>query len=80
MTLYKTKMQVGDFMGMLRILVAYCIIGTLSILISLFFRFHISLVIMNTTTIESLDPANVEENKVRLLNIFSVDSLINSLD
>lgn len=65
MTLYKTRLQVGNFMEMILILIAYAIIGTLSILITLFFRFHLSLVLMNTTTIESLDPANVEDNKVR---------------
>lgn len=70
-TLYKTNLKAGNFLEMLIILVAYGIIGTLSVLITLFFRFHISLVLINTTTIESLDPANLEDNKVRFFQIIS---------
>ncbi len=66
MTIYKTKFRVQNFMNLLLILLAYSIIATLSVLISLFFRFHLSLVLMNSTTIESLDPANLEDNKVRI--------------
>ena len=67
MTLYKSRLRIVNFANTFIILLAYGIIFTLSILISLFFRFHLSLVLMNTTTIESLDPANIEDNKVRFI-------------
>jgi len=66
LTLYKTRMQIGNYASIVLILLAYGIIITLTVLISLFFRFHVSLVLQNLTTIESLDPANVEDNKFRL--------------
>ena len=70
MTLYKYRLKIVNFANVILILLAYGIITTLSILITLFFRFHLSLVLMNTTTIESLDPANIEDNKVRSLKFF----------
>jgi len=45
------------------ILASYAMIATLSVLITLFFKFHLKLVFINTTTIESLDKQNVESNK-----------------
>jgi len=66
LTLYKTRLQITNYANIIVILLAYGIILTLTVLISLFFRFHVSLVLQNLTTIESLDPASAEDNKFRL--------------
>ena len=63
------RLQTANLTNIVIILSAYGIIVTLSVLISLFLKFHISLVLTNTTTIESLDPANSEDNKVIFLKI-----------
>ncbi len=53
------------------IIIAYGITLTLSCLISLFFKFHVQLVLSNSTTIESLDKEHKEEYaKVRERFIF----------
>ena len=64
------RLQTANLASIIVILSAYGIIVTLSILITLFFKFHISLIFTNTTTIESLDPANSEDNKV-IFNLFT---------
>jgi hypothetical protein len=51
------------------ILVAYFIITVLTFLNSLFFRFHIKLVLKNMTTIETLDPE--QKNKNRVCNLIN---------
>jgi hypothetical protein len=43
--------------------VSYGINVTLSVLITLFFKFHVKLVVDNSTTIESLDKEKIKENK-----------------
>ena len=63
------RLQTANLTNIVIILSAYGIIVTLSVLISLFLKFHISLVLTNTTIIESLDPANSEDNKVIFLKI-----------
>lgn len=45
------------------LLTGYTMIMTLTILITMFFKFHVSLIFINTTTIESLDKQNIEYNK-----------------
>jgi palmitoyltransferase len=47
------------------IFIAYGIILVISVLNTLFFKFHIKLVLQNTTTIESLDTEFVKKNKVK---------------
>jgi hypothetical protein len=45
------------------VLLSYSINFTLSILITLFLKFHVNLIINNSTTIESLDKEKIKENK-----------------
>ena len=48
------------------IIIAYIVTLVLCVLNSMFFKYHIKLVLVNSTTIESLDPENKENVKVRL--------------
>jgi len=53
------------------VLIAYGVIITLTFLITMFFKFHVELVLKNSTTIESLDKEHKEEySKVRIFIIF----------
>lgn len=66
--IYKERLKTKDLWASASILFAYAITFTLSILIVLFFKFHINLVLINTTTIESLDKQNIEANKKVILD------------
>ena len=46
------------------VLPAYTIVLVLTVLNSMFFKYHLQLVLNNSTTIESLDPENKENTKV----------------
>lgn len=61
--IYKERLQSKNLLEATLILIGYSITLTLSILIILFFKFHVKLVLVNTTTIESLDKQNLELNK-----------------
>jgi palmitoyltransferase len=61
--IYKQRLLYKDIIRALVVVVGYSIIAALSVLITLFFKFHLGLVARNSTTIESLDKKNVEENK-----------------
>ena len=61
--IYKERLNYKNMPRAAMLLIGYSMIATLSILITLFFKFHVKLVTINTTTIESLDKANVESNK-----------------
>ncbi len=63
MDIYKEKMKLKDMTHSGLILFGYSVTLTLSFLILCFFRFHVKLVMINTTTIESLDKANIESNR-----------------
>lgn len=49
------------------VVIAYSIILVLCVLNSMFFKYHVKLVLSNSTTIESLDPENKENAKVKTL-------------
>lgn len=72
--IYTIKFKYTVFLEKLTSLLAFTINFILSVMILFFFKFHVSLVIYNTTTIESLDPAIWSENKVRILCNFSLSS------
>lgn len=61
--IYKQKLQYKEVFRATSILVGYAIILTLSFLITMFFKFHVNLVLRNSTTIESLDKKEVNEYK-----------------
>jgi hypothetical protein len=63
---YLNRLQYSEIYRALIILPAYLIILIISVLITLFLKFHVSLVINNTTTIEALDPIVWVENKFKL--------------
>ncbi len=66
--IYKGTMLYEHMLRAGLILIAYAIITTLSVLITLFFKFHIGLVLRNSTTIESLDKDHIAENaKVEII-------------
>ena len=53
--------------------ISYSVCVILSILISLFFKFHVNLIIDNSTTIESLDKEKVNENrKVKIIKNYLI--------
>lgn len=52
------------------IIPAYLLIIVLTVLNTMFFKYHVLLVLNNSTTIESLDPENKENTKVSLLVLF----------
>lgn len=52
--------------------VCYGVNVTLSILITMFFKFHVKLVLNNSTTIESLDKEKIKENLKVRKNLFSI--------
>jgi hypothetical protein len=54
------------------ILVAYAIVVTLGVLITMFFKFHLGLVLKNSTTIESLDKEHIQENMKVFMGLFSL--------
>jgi palmitoyltransferase len=65
------KLRYSDHIRAGIIVIAYGIITTLSILISMFFKFHVNLVLNNSTTIESLDKEHASEyKKVYLINFY----------
>jgi palmitoyltransferase len=63
---YHLKASYTEIFRVFIILPAYTIVLVISILITIFFRFHLSLVLHNTTTIEALDPLVWVENKFNL--------------
>lgn len=63
---FEYRLQYNEIYRAFIILPAYIIILVISILIMLFLKFHITLVLNNTTTIEALDPIVWVENKFRL--------------
>ena len=67
---YSMKLRAG------LIIVGYGVNLTLSILITMFFKFHVQLVIKNSTTIESLekDQKNIMENK-KVYNYFFLNRI-----
>jgi len=69
MDLYKYRLKINDLLRAGTVLTAYAINMTLSILITLFFKFHVRLILINTTTIESLDKQNLESNKKVIIDI-----------
>ena len=72
MNIYKERLAYRDLYRASMMLSSYAMIATLSVLISLFFKFHFKLVLINTTTIESLDKQGSESNqKVNLTLTFS---------
>ena len=71
--LYTINFKYTIVLAKLQALIAFTINFILSVLILFFFKFHVSLVVYNTTTIESLDPSVWHENKVKLwLFMFSL--------
>jgi len=63
---YHLKLQYKDMYRVLLVIPAYLVVVVISFLIFFFFKFHLSLVFHNTTTIEALDPAVWVENKFKL--------------
>ena len=63
---YRFKLQYNSIFRVSIVLPAYIIILIISVLIFFFLKFHITLVINNTTTIEALDPIVWVENKFKL--------------
>jgi len=55
------KFQYSHHIRVGSIIIAYAINVTISILISMFFKFHFNLVMGNSTTIESLDKDHLHE-------------------
>jgi hypothetical protein len=67
--IYKQTLSYNDAPRATIIILAYSIVLTLSVLITMFFKFHIGLVLKNSTTIESLDKEHASENmKVNIFN------------
>jgi palmitoyltransferase len=66
--IYTTKFKVdsGKMINYLVVLPAYMICLVLTVLNTMFFKYHLQLVFNNSTTIESLDPENKENTKVIL--------------
>jgi len=62
-TIINMKLKYGDSFRAATILIAYGINLVLSILISMFLKFHVLLVLNNSTTIESLDKEHLLEYK-----------------
>ena len=61
--MWKEQLFFRNFWSDCLVFVGYAITFTLSILITMFLKFHVKLVLVNTTTIESLDKQNLESNK-----------------
>jgi len=57
--------------------ISYGINVTLSILITLFLKFHVKLIVENSTTIESLDKEKIKENKKVSNQDYTIFSKIN---
>jgi palmitoyltransferase len=67
------KLRYSDHIRVALIVMGYGIMATLCILISMFFKFHVNLVLNNSTTIESLDKEHaIEYKKVYLFLIASL--------
>lgn len=64
LNLYTLKFKYSVAITKLSSLVAFTVNFILSILVFFFFKFHLTLVLYNITTIESLDPLVWHENKV----------------
>lgn len=62
---YKNLIRIFTFF------ISYGVNFTLSVLISLFLKFHINLVLDNSTTIESLDKDKIKDNKKVKLKLIS---------
>jgi hypothetical protein len=58
----KEQLTYKDVPRATAVLIAYAVVLTLSVLITMFFKFHIGLVLKNSTTIESLDKEHAQEN------------------
>jgi hypothetical protein len=63
MDIYKQRFRYDHKFRAGSILVGYGVVVTLSFLITLFFKFHVNLVLNNSTTIESLDKEHTFEYK-----------------
>jgi hypothetical protein len=61
--LIRQRFQYSLHLQYAAVIIAYGINLTLSILITMFFKFHLKLVLYNSTTIESLDKDHVSEYK-----------------
>ena len=72
---YKDKLNYNSIPRIGIILFGFSIILTLSVLISLFFKFHIGLVLNNSTTIESLDKEHAAENLKVVYKLISLNSM-----
>lgn len=67
--MYLSKLHLAEdkIINYLIVLPAYILVCVLTVLNSMFFKYHFTLVLTNSTTIESLDPDNKENAKVRKL-------------
>jgi palmitoyltransferase len=61
--IYRHKIVYANIYKHAMVFLAFAIVVTLSVLITLFFRFHVNLVLNNSTTIESLDKEHANENQ-----------------
>ncbi len=61
--LIEMKLKYSDNFRAIVVIVAYTIMLILSVLITMFFKFHVLLVFNNSTTIESLDKEHMSEYK-----------------
>jgi hypothetical protein len=73
--LYAINFKYSVIITKLCSLIAYTVNFIISMLILFFFKFHVKLVIHNTTTIESLDPIVWHENKV-FIAFYIVQTLV----
>jgi len=64
--LYTINFKYTIVLSKLSVIIAFTMNLVLSVLILFFFKFHVTLVIYNTTTIETLDPSVWDDNKFRL--------------
>ena len=82
--IYTHGMHIGDekMIEYFIVIPSYLIVCILTVLNTMFFKYHIELVINNSTTIESLDPENKEISKFKLttsenwVQVFGFDKLL----
>jgi len=72
MYISRLHLPVGKLIGYAIVVPAYILIIVLTVLNTMFLKYHITLVLNNSTTIESLDPDNKESAKVcKLIDLIS---------
>lgn len=82
--LYVTRMKIPDFLYVkyITIVPGYLLVCILTVLNTMFFKYHITLVLNNSTTIESLDKDSKEFEKFKLsyyenwAQVFGFDSVL----